>query len=1032
MSNNKKYWKGVEELNETPSFQESKNKEFSELLPPEDFLGDADLLENSSTTRRDFLKYLGFGVTAASLAACETPVNKVIPYVVKTDKTNPGVANFFATSYSDGDDYCDILVKTREGRPIKIEGNKMSPLTKGGVNARVNSSVLSLYDSNRYKAPMIDGSEVSWSSFNDSVKKELDAILAKGGKVRLLTNSITSPSTLRLISDFVAANAAADIKHVSYDAISYSGMLEANLESFGKAALPSYKLGKAKSIVSIGADFMSSFPSSIELTHQYSLGRKPENGWMSKHFQFESSMSLSGSNADVRIPVKSSKHGAVVANLFNYIANKMGASTVAASKLDFQDKIAKAGDHLISNKGESIVLAGSNDKSIQVLVNGINDMLGNYGSTIDIVNHSNIKKGIDSDVAGLVKEMASGSVDALMMVGVNPSLTMPASMKFDEALGKVKMAMSFSTKPNETTISTKFIAATPNYLESWGDTNPKTGFYGLVQPSINPLFDTMQFEDCLLSWMGSEISYYDYIKSTWETTLFANQTESVFFGDFWNKNLHDGFFMANMEAVAPIAFAGNTNMAASSISKAKSSEWEVEFYEKVGIGSGIQASNPWLQELPDPISKITWDNYLTMNPADARANGFATEYGEQKNANTVNLTVNGVTFEGIPVIAQPGQTMGTLGVALGYGQAIGKKNEIIGFNVYPAMGMANGTTSRYSNNVSFEATENDYQIATTQTHQTVMGRTSVVRETNLATFQTGDVDKFNKPHMLAMHDGSKKSINDVDLWAEHPVKNVGHHWGMSIDLNSCIGCGSCVTSCNSENNVPVVGKDEVRRSREMHWMRIDRYFSSNPEDVEQKNYTDMESPEENPQVVHQPMMCQHCNHAPCETVCPVAATTHSNEGLNQMTYNRCIGTRYCANNCPYKVRRFNWFSYQNLSKFADLNPSQDDLGRMVLNPDVTVRARGVMEKCSLCVQNIQTGKLTAKKEGRKVVDGDIETACSSACPTHAITFGDLNDETSLVKIASESSRSYRVIEEVGTQPNIYYQVKVRNTESNIA
>ena len=1029
MSNNKKYWKGVEELKETPSFQESKNKEFSELLPTEEFLGDSNLLENSQTTRRDFLKYLGFGVTAASLAACETPVNKVIPYVVKTDKTNPGVANYFATTYTDGNDYCDILVKTREGRPIKIEGNKLSPLTKGAVNARVNSSVLSLYDSNRFKSPMIDGAEVSWSSFDSSVKKELTAILSKGGKVRLLTNSITSPSTLRLISEFVEANPEADINHVSYDAVSYSGMLEANLESFGKAALPSYNIAKAKSIVSIGADFMSSFPSSIELTNQYAQGRKPENGWMSKHFQFESSLSLTGSNADVRVPVKLSQHGSVVANLYNYIAAKLGASKISAPETSVSEKIAAAGDHLIANKGASIVLSGSNNKAVQVLVNGINDMLGNYGSTLDIVNHSNERKGVDSEVVALVKEMKSGSIDALMMMGVNPTLTMPSSVGFNEALAKVKMTMSFAARPNETTANTKYIAATPNYLESWGDTNPKVGYYGLVQPSINPLFDTKQFEDCMLSWMGKNESFYDYVRGTWEAATYPTQTESLIFEDFWNSKLHDGFYMMESAASAPIAFAGNTSAAASAIAKITptSGEFELEFYEKVGIGNGNQSSNPWLQELPDPISKITWDNYVAMNPADAREKEFATNYGEQENAHTVNLTVNGVTFENIPVVAQPGQAKGTLGVALGYGQAIGKSNEIIGFNAYPAMGMANGTISKFSVEVSMEATGNrDHQIATTQTHQTVMGRTSVVRETDLSTFSTGDINKFNPPHMIATHDGPK-SVNEVDLWAEHPVKDVGHHWGMSIDLNSCIGCGSCVTSCNSENNVPVVGKDEVRRSREMHWMRIDRYFSSNAQDVEERNYTEMESPEENPQVVHQPMMCQHCNHAPCETVCPVAATTHSNEGLNQMTYNRCIGTRYCANNCPYKVRRFNWFSYQNLDMFADLNPSQDDLGRMVLNPDVTVRARGVMEKCSLCVQRIQTGKLDAKKEGRMVIDGEIETACSSACPTNAITFGDLNDTNSLVRKASESNRSYRVIEEVGTQPNIYYQVKVRNT-----
>jgi molybdopterin-containing oxidoreductase family iron-sulfur binding subunit len=1028
MSNNKKYWKGVEELNESPSFQEVKNKEFNEYLPAEDFLGDGSLLENSNTSRRDFLKYLGFGVTAASLAACETPVNKVIPYVVKTEKTNPGVANYFATNYSDGYDYCDIVVKTREGRPIKIEGNKRSPFSKGAINARVNSSVLSLYDEKRYRAPQIDGAASDWASFNGEVKAALEAAIAKGGKVRFLTNTITSPSTLKLVADFIAANPDADIKHVSYDAVSYSGMLEANKATFGKAVLPAYDLSKAKSIVSIGADFMSSFPSSIQLTAQYAEGRKPENGWMSKHFHFESAMSLSGSNADVRVPVKPSEHGAVVAALYSYIAAKTGGESISAKGTAYDEKIKMAGDHLLANKGAAVVLAGANDKNIQLLVNGINQLLGNYGKTLDIKNPVFLRKGMDAEVAALVAEMKGGSVDVLVVSGVNPVYSMPAEMKFEEAMAKVKTSVVFASRPNATSEKAKYVAAASHYLESWDDANPKGGYYSLTQPSIRPLFDTRQFQDCLLSWSGSTESYYDTIRKNWEATAFTMQSKAVLFEDFWNNCLQDGFFVTKNvagEETEEEQAAVSLSAAASAIAASKGGEWEVEFYEKVGIGSGEQAHNPWLQELPDPISKMTWDNYLAMNPADAKANGFATEYGEQKNADTVNLSINGVTFENVPVIAQPGQARGTMSVALGYGQTIGKKNEVIGFNFYTAQrGM-----QRFTSEVSFQATGNDYQVATTQTHQTVMGRTSVVRETDFATYQTADKDEYNAPHILATHDGPK-NVNDVDLWADtHDISTAGHHWGMSIDLNSCIGCGSCVTSCNSENNVPVVGKDEVRRSREMHWMRIDRYFSSAEERVDKKDrsYGAMEIPEDNPMVVHQPMMCQHCNHAPCETVCPVAATTHSNEGLNQMTYNRCIGTRYCANNCPYKVRRFNWFSYQNYDKFADLNPSQDDLGRMVLNPDVTVRARGVMEKCSMCVQRIQLGKLDAKKEGRTVRDGEIETACASACPTNAITFGDLNDKASMVKKESTSKRAYRVIEEVGTQPNVYYQVKVRNT-----
>ena len=978
MSNNKKYWKGVEELNDSPSFQESKNKEFNEYLPVEDFLSEGNLLADSNTSRRDFLKYLGFGVTAASLAACETPVNKVIPYVVKTDKTNPGVANYFATTYNDGYDYCDIVVKTREGRPIKIEGNKKSPFTKGGINARVNSSVLSLYDEKRFRAPMMDGAETSWTKFNDGVKKELDAALSKGGKIRFLTNSITSPSTLKMVADFVAANPDADIKHINYDEVSFSGTLEANKESFAVAALPSYNLAKAKSIVSVGADFLSSFPSSVELTKQYAEGRKPEDGWMSKHFQFESALSLSGSNADVRVPIKPSEQGKVVASLYNYIASKTGGSGISAKSTAYDAKIKKAGDHLLANKRASIVLAGANDKNIQLLVNGINQLLGNYGATIDINTPYYLRKGMDAEVTALISEMKSGSVDALIISGVNPVYALPADAGFEAAMEKVGTTVVFASRPNATSAKAKYVGAAPHYLEAWDDNNPKKGHYTVTQPSIRPLFDTMQLQDCLLKWTGSNDSYYDYIKKTWEANAFSRQSKSVLFEDFWNSCLEVGYFAVSEEP-GTAEFNADLSAAAAAVGASKGGDWELEFYEKVGIGNGNQAHNPWLQELPDPISKMTWDNYVTMNPADAKEQGFAVEYGEQKNADTVNLTINGITFENVPVIAQPGQAKGTLAVALGYGQAIGKKNEVVGINFYPAKkGMMSSTSD-----VSFEATGNDYQVATTQTHQTVMGRESVVRETTYDVFKNGSKDDYNPAHILATH-GGPKNVNDIDLWANtHDIANAGHHWGMSIDLNSCIGCGSCVTSCNSENNVPVVGKDEVRRSREMHWIRIDRYFSSNPEDVENRDYTAMESPEENPMVVHQPMMCQHCNHAPCETVCPVAATTHSSEGLNQMTYNRCIGTRYCANNCPYKVRRFNWFSYQNLEKFADLNPAQDDLGRMVLNPDVTVRARGVMEKCSMCVQRIQTGKLTAKKESRKVMDGEIETACASACPTNA-------------------------------------------------
>ncbi|MCX8482176.1 MAG: 4Fe-4S dicluster domain-containing protein, partial [Crocinitomicaceae bacterium] len=484
---------------------------------------------------------------------------------------------------------------------------------------------------------------------------------------------------------------------------------------------------------------------------------------------------------------------------------------------------------------------------------------------------------------------------------------------------------------------------------------------------------------------------------------------------------------------------------------------EISLYQKSAIGTGIQANNPWLQEMADPISKVTWDNYITMNPTQMEGK-YATTFDQEHGLNLAKVKVGNVEMV-LPVYPSPGQAIDTVGIALGYGR--GANNENIGNSAFQTMeygGFAtdekgnrlpigknafrlvdfeNGTLSYdICGSVEKEGTEL-YPIAATQIHHTVMGRHSIVRETTLDIYKNRGKEAYNPAHMIETHHGPEP-VSKFDLWDAHPVEKIGHRWGMTIDLSSCIGCGSCLIACQSENNVPVVGKDEVRRGREMAWLRIDRYYSSDQEatigsriDAETFSFDDAEHPVENPKVIHMPMMCQHCNHASCETVCPVAATTHSNEGLNQMTYNRCIGTRYCANNCPYKVRRFNWFNYPSYKKFTQVNPAQDDLGRMVLNPDVTVRTRGVMEKCSFCVQKIQAGKLVAKKESRPVMDGDVTTACADVCPTHAIVVGDWNDIKSMVRKSSEETRSYQVLEEVGMKPNVWYKTKVRNEKNAV-
>ena len=452
---------------------------------------------------------------------------------------------------------------------------------------------------------------------------------------------------------------------------------------------------------------------------------------------------------------------------------------------------------------------------------------------------------------------------------------------------------------------------------------------------------------------------------------------------------------------------------------------ELVLYEKTGIGNGSHANNPWLQELPDPVSKVCWDNYLTMNPKQMQELGFNIKQGQVQEADVVELTVNGTTKK-VPVFPQPGQTYGTAGLALGYGRKGSGKAGDIGVNAYPFTSFENGALNYVATNAKISGSVDKYHLAATQYHHTMMGR-APVRETTLEEY-IKDPKSNNPDVLISTVDHKKKKPSEVNLWQSH--SRDGHHWNLSIDLNSCIGCGACVVGCTSENNVPVVGKDEIRRSREMHWIRIDRYYSSNEEDKPKKerdlDLMEIPSDSGNLEVVFQPLMCQHCNHAPCETVCPVVATTHSSDGLNQMIYNRCVGTKYCMNNCPYKVRRFNWFSYPKDHRFEKINPSNDDLGKMVLNPDVVVRSRGVMEKCSMCYQRIQEGKLNAKKERRKLKDGEIQMACAAACPTNAITFGDGNDPDTEVAKLRKDPRTYYLLEELNTQPSVNYLIKVRN------
>ena len=1060
----KKYWKGLEELKNSPEFVKNANNEFAEQVSVEAFLGDNNLAVNTGTDRRDFLKFLGFSLVAASLAACETPVNTAIPYVVKPEEITPGVANWYASTYFDGRDYASILVKTREGRPIKISGNPISKVTNGATNARIQASVLSLYDSSRLQGPTINGKADTWSNVDKEIAQKLAAITNKAGSIRILSSTVISPSTKSVIADFTAKYPST--KHITYDAISYAGITNANAKVFGQAIIPSYKFENAQVIVSIGADFLVNWIENFSMPYAKNRKVSKDKKEMSKHYQFESNLSLSGANADERIPVKVSEHGKVAVNLYNEIARLAGIQSIPSTKLPCDAIIKKVASDLYNNKGKSLVVCGSNDTNLQLIIIEINTFLGSYGKTIDMETPNYLNQSNDKEFADLTSEMEAGKIDAIITYNTNPVYTAPGSLKFAEAYNKVPLRISFADRADETAALANYICPDHHYLESWNDFNPKKAHYSLSQPTIRPLFSavdsgTRQAQETLLKWSGSSVAYYAYIQKIWADKVYPMQGKYMVFSEFWNNSLHDGAIEVGngLEALPsntkdksqqPIVEIKeekklpeqiNLKEIASKINSLNSSEIELALYEKVGMGNGIQANNPWLQELPDPISKITWDNYVTMSPVEMKQRGYKLMERQDREASVVSITVNGTSIE-LPVIPQPGQALGTIGIAVGYGREKAGKlslqtGTIIGKNAFPFISMLDGTFNYSAFDVKIENTNKTTEIAGTQVHHTLMAR-EIVKETTLEKYLK-DPKSGNKDEMLITHAGPKKAAT-IDLWDEH--EKLGHKWGMTIDLNSCIGCGSCVIACGAENNVAVVGKDQVMKTREMQWIRIDRYYSSDMnKDIASEvgegafdMYLDMENPSTaNPKVVFQPMMCQHCSHAPCETVCPVLATNHSSDGLNHMTYNRCVGTRYCANNCPYKVRRFNWFNY-NENKDFTFNPSQDDLGRMVLNPDVVVRSRGVMEKCSMCVQRIQKGKLDAKTAERKLVDGDINTACAEACPANAILFGDVNDpssEISLLRKREENERNYFILEELGVKPSVSYLTKVRNCDETI-
>lgn len=970
----KLYWQSFENLKEQKSKIVTDNKE---AIPEFSIEGlDKSEIEGKSG-RRDFIKLLGFSLSAVALvSSCQMPVRKAIPLLNQPEDLIPGVANYYASTFFDGNDYCSILVKTRENRPIKIEGNELSPLTMGGTSARVQASVLNLYDDARLRNPYISGKESDWETIDNEITARLSNLNQSGKKVVLLTSTIISPTTRALLEEFTTT--FPNVELVTYDPVSFAALREANKLNFEKAVIPSYSFDKANIIVGFNADFLGNWLLPVTFSKQYSANRKlnKDKPSMSKSYQFESRMSLTGANADYRYGIRPSEEAIVLLNLYNEIAKPTGHSTFnsPASPVD----ITKVAYDLLANRGRSLIVSGTNNLNIQLIVNAINSALGNYGSTIDLNTPVYLKQGNDVSMNNLVKEMNSGNIDGIMIHNANPAYDYVAASDFISGMQKVETRISFSDTMDETAGKCEFVCTNHNFLESWDDAEPVKGTLSITQPAIKPIFNTRQFQDSLLTWMGKKDDFSTYLEKYWKDLLTKDKLVSGDFKQSWNKIKHDGVYQIKYDITAQPKFTPHSLTAPQS----KDTGVELALYEKISMGTGKYANNPWLQEMPDPITTATWDNYLSISPS----------YAEENDLHLEDVVLVNGEIE-IPILVQPGQPNGTASIALGYGRtSAGKAGDNVGQNAFKLLNDTTITIEKVSGK--------KYPLALTQMHHDMEER-PIVRETTFYDYlkdpaSGNELHKYDEEHNVTLY---------------NKINYDGFQWGLSVDLTSCTGCGNCVIACQVENNVAVIGKEQVKKRRIMHWMRIDRYYSRD---------------EENPEVFHMPVMCQHCNNAPCENVCPVAATSHSSEGLNQMTYNRCIGTRYCINNCPYKVRRFNWFEFVNNSEF-DYNMNSE-LGKLVLNPDVIVRQRGVVEKCSMCIQRIQEGKLVAKIENRKLRDGEIKMACEQTCPTDAIRFGNLLDQDSKVKKVTDNPRTYYLLESLHTLPSVSYLTRIRNNE----
>lgn len=1012
------FWKSPNDLKFPLLSQETKEKEFLDGVTDE-----FNPNELKGLSRRKFLA-LTAATLAVSTVACTDYHDKgeIIPYNKKPENIIPGIANFYASTCTGCSNHCGILIKTREGRPIKIEGNPDDPISKGKICAIGQASILNLYDPERYRKPRKRNgnnfSDIKWQEAFNELLSKIKLANNSGSEIAIMVPTIKSPSQKRLFDLFVQKYPATKI--YSYDPMTDYPRRRAAEICFLTPEPPIADISKAKIIVALESNFLGNEGNFVQNIAQFTANRnvdKPRD--FNRLYAIEGSLTITGANADIRIPLNPSKHLELVLSLISEIlkAKQFSNGSVYEKVKNYNlEKFAKENNlntkqlkvllkDLIDNYGKAVVIVG--DKmpvDLHIAVNILNDLIGaRQENNQSILKHDFetlfIPLSTLSDIQELSQKIKSGKVTVLINFDTNPAYDL-SPIEFEYLMRKIPFTVTLTESETETALASNFILPINHNYESWGDYKISNNTFTTQQPVIEPLYGTYQKEDILLGLINEKLernSYYSFVKGTWATQIYPQSNAGVEFEEFWTSVLHDGVYqLSNLKT----NYVKINYDAINSITLQNKIGYVLTLKNSYNTANGKYQNNGWLLELPHPISKITWDNYAVVSERTAHKLGLESN-------KMIQIKANGKLLE-IPVFILPGTVDDYFSIELGFGRrAAGTVGKEVGFDAL-AITTLNQMFEGYLMNVDVVPLPNkEYKLATTVEHHSLNDNFTKDLARKRHIIQDGTLADYIAGKEIVKHPHEAKSIVPE-------IEYQGVKWAMVIDMNKCVGCNACVIACNVENNVPIVGKDQVQRGREMHWIRIDTYYTGN---------------QDNPEVANQPMLCQHCDHAPCENVCPVVATTHSPDGLNQMVYNRCVGTRYCSNNCPYKVRRFNFYDFRD--QFANHYQKADSLALM-MNPEVTVRSRGVMEKCTFCIQRISEAKASAIAEGRQVRGTDVKTACQEACPASAITFGSSNEPDSELYYWRNHKLGYHVLEELNVRPNVTYIARLRNkTEEKV-